>query len=72
MLLSEARLVQVLPENAHKLMVLVTEVDGGYQTEIEGRTYWASNPFLLDSMLSDAGVPMPRNLFLIEEGADNE
>lgn len=72
MLSSEARLVQLLPENAHKLMVLVSEVDGGYQTEIEGRTYRASNPFLLDSLLSDAGVPMPRNLFLIEEGVNGE
>ena len=45
-----------------------TEWSPLYVTEFQGERIEATNPFLLDSLLSDAGAPMPRDLYLIEEG----
>lgn len=49
----------------NRAMVLVYETDDGYTTEWDGRTFTASNPFGLDSML-EGHVPSPRNLYLID------
>lgn len=41
-----------------------------YVVEFEGQRIEATNPFLLDSRLSDAGAPPSRDLYLIGEDDD--
>jgi hypothetical protein len=50
---------------------VVREDSGEYVAEWDGREFRASNPFGLDSKLSEAGAPFPRDLYLIE-GVDDE
>ena len=37
--------------------------------EVDGVTYRATNPFLLDSMLTDGGAPAPRDIYFVDEPA---
>lgn len=57
------------PEYAGRAMILVvnvgTEDNPIYETTYEERTFTATNIFALDSNLTYAGVPEPRNLFLV-------
>ncbi|QIS38655.1 hypothetical protein [Clavibacter capsici] len=66
MTLTEAAEVMAKPEYANRTRIDVYEDGDEYTTTYEGVEYRWSNPFGLDSILTDAGVPAPRNLFLIE------
>lgn len=71
MTLDEVDAVMAQPEYADRVAVLVrdvgTESTPMYVAEWEGVEYRAGNPFGLDSALTLAGVPAPRNLFLIDQ-----
>lgn len=43
----------------------VREVEGGYVTDFEGQEVFGVTAFALDSELTYAGAPAPRNLYLI-------
>ena len=58
---------QAKPENANRTPILVREDGDEYVAEWNGREVRGSNPFLLDSRLTDIGAPRPRNLYLTEE-----
>lgn len=47
-----------------------TEWEPIYVTEHDGVEHRATNPSGLDSLLTDAGAPAPRDLCLIENGDD--
>lgn len=66
MTLDEVAEVMAQPEYANRIAVLVREDRHGYVAEWGGVEYRAGNPFGLDSVLANAGVPAPRNLFLID------
>ncbi len=55
------------PEYANRVAVYVHEDGDEFVTEWEGVEYRACNMFGLDSKLDEAGVPSPRNLFLLED-----
>lgn len=65
---TEAELDQIMakPEYANRIAVRVFEDGDEFVAEWEGVEYRAGNPFGLDSKLTNAGVPEPRNLFLME------
>lgn len=53
-------------------VMVYAEPDGKYTAYYDdgssrGHKIVGSNPFMLDSMLSEAGAPSPRNLYLIGE-----
>lgn len=64
---SEAITMHAQPENWPKFPVFCWAEGDEYVTEVDGRVYRAGNPFGLDSMLSDGGVPTPRNLYFVDE-----
>ena len=47
--------------------IYVFEEGDQFVVEWEGKRYEAGNPFGLDSRLSYAGLPSPRNLHLVEK-----
>ncbi len=57
------------PENAHRTSVLCYEDGDEFVAEWDGMEFRAGNPFGLDSRLTEAGCPSPRNLFLMQEGS---
>ncbi len=61
------------PEQAgrHPHLVTVTPA-GDYEVEWNGETFTAPGPFALDSMLAEAGAPMPRDLYMLREGENAE
>lgn len=67
MTLDEVDAVMAQPEYADRVAVHVREDGDEYVAEWEGVEYRAGNPFGLDSALTLAGVPAPRNLFLIDQ-----
>lgn len=50
-----------------KFPVFVWEEDGEFVTDVDGKIFRCRNIFGLDSKLTDAGIPMPRNLYFIDE-----
>lgn len=69
MKLYEVATLHATPENWARVPVYVWEDGDELVTEIDGQTYRAGNMFALDSRLSEAGVPMPRNLYFVDEPA---
>lgn len=67
MLKSEAISIHAKDGNWGKFAVFVWEEGGELVTQVDGKTYRAKNCFGLDSALTDGGVPMPRNLYLVDE-----
>jgi hypothetical protein len=49
--------------------VFVWMENNSLTTQVDGKVYRATNMFGLDSMLSDGGVPAPRNLYFVDEPA---
>jgi hypothetical protein len=49
-----------------KFPVFVWVEGNDYITEVDGKVFKSSNEFGLDSKLSVAGIPAPRNLYLID------
>ena len=47
--------------------VFVWEENGEFVTDVDGQVFRASNQFGLDSKLSEAGIPAPRNLYFVDE-----
>lgn len=59
-------------KNDRECVLVYEEGDGGFTAYYaDGEGGWLkfrhTNPFGLDSLLSEAGVPAPRNLYLITE-----
>jgi hypothetical protein len=54
-------------ENWGKFPVFVWDELGVLVTEVDGKIFRAKTPFGLDSELSLAGIPAPRNLYHIDE-----
>ena len=53
------------PRNENRTSVYAHEIVGGYEAVWDGGAVRGSNIWQLDSRLSDARAPMPRNLFLV-------
>ena len=53
------------PHAVGRTSVYVREVAGGYEAVLNGEIVRGSNPFQIDSRLSERGAPFPRNLYLI-------
>lgn len=53
------------PENRGRIAVYCHLERGIFSAEWDGQKFEAGNPFGLDSKLSEAGVPAPRNLYLM-------
>lgn len=66
MLKSEAITLHAKPENWTKFPVFVWEEGLEFVTEVDGKVYRAKTPFRLDSDLSAAGLPQPRNLYFVD------
>lgn len=49
-----------------RLAVFVWEENGDLVTEVDGKVFHATNMFCLDSKLSAAGIPAPRNLYFVD------
>ena len=66
--MTEAEIQEVMskPENANRARIDVRADGDEYVAEWGGKEYRAGNPFGLDSLLTDAGAPQPRNLFFVE------
>ena len=47
--------------------VMVWDEAGELVTQVDGKVFRASNQFKLDTMLDEAGIPMPRNLYFVDE-----
>lgn len=64
---SEAITMHTKDDNWGKFPVFVWEEGDELVTEVDGVVYRAGNMFGLDSKLTDGGVPMPRNLYFVDE-----
>ena len=64
---SQAITLHSKDENWSKFPVFVWNEEGELVTEIDGKVFRASNMFALDSRLSEAGIPAPRNLYFVDE-----
>lgn len=64
---SEAITLHVKPGNWEKFPVFVWQENDDLVTEVDGRIFRAATAFGLDSQLTDAGIPMPRNLYFVDE-----
>jgi hypothetical protein len=53
--------------NWNRFAVMVWEEGGQLVTEVDGKVFRAKSAFGLDSLLDDAGIPKPRNLYLVDE-----
>lgn len=69
MTLQEVDEVMSRPEYANRVAVIVREDGDEFVTEWEGQEFRWGNMLGLDSSLTDAGVPAPRNVFLVEGDA---
>ena len=58
------------PEYANRTRVDVRMDGDNFVAAWDGREFRAGNPFGLDSKMDEAGVPQPRNLFLIDNEED--
>jgi hypothetical protein len=64
---SEAISLHAKDSNWHKFAVMVWEEGDQVVTEVDGQVFRAGTAFGLDSLLDDAGIPKPRNLYFIDE-----
>jgi hypothetical protein len=64
----EAAEIMQRPENTNRARVDVHEGGDGFEAEWDGQKFSAGNMFALDSLLTEFGVPAPRNLFFIDGG----
>mgnify|MGYP006921425481 CR=1 FL=1 len=63
----EAITIHIKPENYKKFPVFVWQEGGDLVTDVDGQVFRASTAFGLDSKLSEAGIPAPRNLYFVDE-----
>jgi hypothetical protein len=61
----QVRETEAMPDMQGRTSVYAHEIEGGYEAVWDGGSVRGSNMFQLDSRLSYAGAPAPRNLFLI-------
>lgn len=64
---SDAITLHAKDGNWEKFPVFVWEEDAELVTEVDGSVFRAGNVFGLDSKLSDAGIPAPRNLYFVDK-----
>ena len=55
------------PGNERRFPVFVWAEGEQLVSEVDGLIFRAGNVFGLDSLLSDAGMPAPRNLYFVDE-----
>ena len=66
MLKSEAISLHAKPGNWDRFPIFVWDENSECVTEVDGKVFRAKNAFGLDSMLDDAGIPKPRNLYFVD------
>ena len=71
-MLSEAISLHAKDENWSRFAVFVWQEGDDLVTGVDGVEYRDSNMFSLDSRLTDAGVPAPRNLYFVDEKPEDE
>lgn len=66
---TESELISIMskPENSNRVAIRVYESGDRLTAEYEGNVVEAETAFQLDSKLDLIGVPIPRNLFLMED-----
>ncbi len=67
MLKSEAITLHAKDENWSKFPVFVWAEGDKCVTEVDGKVFRARTAFGLDSALTDAGIPAPRNLYFVDK-----
>lgn len=70
MTMQEVQEVVTDPQYANRTHILVNESGDDFVTVWEGQEFRNGNIFGLDSMLSDAGCPGPRNLYCVPVGSE--
>lgn len=66
MLKSAAISMHAKKENWKRFPVFVWQEKLDFVTDVDGIVFRASNIFKLDSILSDACIPAPRNLYFVD------
>lgn len=70
--MTRAEAISIAATVPERTPIYVTETPDGYAATWNGRTFEATNPFALDSSLSYAGAPQPRDLYLIAPEATDD
>lgn len=66
MTMTVSEVLDVMKQEPDRHHQFAYEERGEFVSEYDGREYRAGNPFGLDSKLSDAGMPAPASLYLVE------
>ena len=65
--MKRSEMQEIVAAEPSRIHIEVAKVGDELEATVDGKTYRASNPFMLDSLLYESGVPGPRNLYLITE-----